>query len=330
VASALLAAAACGHSAEVAAPPGSDGGMVADSTSSGDTRADSTGEPSDAAENDGPPAGTIDPKGGGGTVNRLAFGVLGDIRPPLPDDTSGYPNPTVQAIVASMGSMKPEFAVATGDYMFVEYLPSSASAQLTSLLADEKPLGVPIFHAMGNHECQSFTDVNCPMLNESTNVTTFLSMLLPWTPVPWFSFVVHTDFGDAKFVFIAVNAWTDAQATWLTQTMSNPTPYTFVIRHHPTPDAGSPSSATGVAASDAILDRYPVTLFLFGHVHEYSHLTANRVVSGNSGAPLDAGDYGFLYVLQRPDGNIQVSEYGTSGGTATDTWAVTPQGAETP
>jgi hypothetical protein len=304
-----------------------DSGVTPDASGGGQDAAaqDVTSEPDDS-----PPRGTVDPQGKGGTVNRLAFTAFGDIRPALPDEDFAYPNTTVQAIVANMAAMHPEFAVATGDYMFVEYLPSSASAQLNSLLSDEKPFGAPIFHTMGNHECQSFTDVNCPMLNESVNITTYLSMLLPWTPVPWFSFVVHTDFGDAKFVFIAVNAWTDTQATWLDQVMSAETKYTFVIRHHPTPDAGMPSSAVGIAASDAILGKYPVTLYLFGHVHEYTHLSANRVVTGNAGAPLDAGNYGFLYVLQRPDGNIAVSEYPPNMNTATDTWAVTPDGAETP
>ena len=91
-----------------------------------------------------------------------------------------------------------------------------------------------------------------------------------------------------------------------------------MIRHHPTPDAGSPSSAIGIAASDAILDQYLVTLYLFGHVHEYAQIGPNRVVTGNAGAPLDAGQYGYLFVLQRPDGNIQATEYQLNATTSVD------------
>lgn len=275
-----------------------------------------------------PPHGMIDPMGRGGTVNRLAFTAFGDIRPALPDEDFAYPDATVKQIMSGMMGLNPEFAVATGDYMFVEYLASSATGQLQHLLDDEKTFTAPIFHTMGNHECQSFSDVNCPNLNESVNITTYLSTLIPWTPVPWFSFVVHTEMGDAKFVFIAVNAWNDTQAAWLTEAMAKPTKYTFVMRHHPTPDAGVTSSAVGVAASDAILNMFPVTLFLFGHVHEYAQIGPNRVVTGNAGAPLDAGQYGYLFVLQRPDGNIQATEYELSS-TTTLNFAVTPDGKPT-
>jgi hypothetical protein len=275
-----------------------------------------------------PPHGTVDPTGRGGTVNRLAFTAFGDIRPALPDEDFAYPDATVQSIMSGMIGLGPEFAVATGDYMFVEYLPSSASGQLQHLITDEKAFTAPIFHTMGNHECESFSDVNCPNLDESVNITTFMMTLLPWTPVPWYSFIVHTEMGDAKFVFVAVNAWNDAQSAWLTQTMAVPTRYTFVIRHHPTPDAGSPSSAIGIAGSDAILNNYAVTLFLFGHVHEYAQIGPNRVVTGNAGAPLDAGQYGYLFVLQRPDGNIEATEYQLNATTTLD-FAVTPDGQPT-
>jgi hypothetical protein len=282
----------------------------------------------DAKVDDGPPHGTIDPNGHGGTVNRLAFTAFGDIRPPLPDEDWAYPNATVNSIMTGMLGLGPEFAVATGDYMFVEYIPSSASGQLQQLLDDEKVFAAPIFHTMGNHECQSFSDVNCPNLNESVNVTTYLKMMLPWTTVPWYSFIIHTDFGDAKFVFTAVNAWNDQQAAWLETTMAAETKYTFVIRHHPTPDAGTTSSAVGIGASDAILNNFPVTLYLFGHVHEYQQIGPNRVITGNAGAPLDAGVYGYLFVVQRPDGNIEATEYSLSS-TTTLKFAVTPDGQAT-
>ncbi len=313
-------------------PPAHDSGAH-DSASAGDQGAPPPVEAGNDAKHDadlnGPPHGTIDPTGKGGTVNRLAFTAFGDIRPALPDEDWAYPNMTVQQIMSEMDALNPEFAVATGDYMFVELLPSSAASQVMSLLGDEKPFTSPIFHTMGNHECQSFSDVNCPMLNESVNITTYLSMLVPWSKVPWFSFIVHTDLGDANFVFIAVNAWNSDQQTWLETTMAMPTKYTFVIRHHPTPDAGSPSSAEGIAGSDAILNKYTPTLFLFGHVHEYSKIGDNRVVTGNGGAPLDSGEYGYLYVEQRADGNVVATEYAMGGGSPVDSFVVTPDGKPT-
>src|SRR5579883_2454239 len=200
----------------------------------------------------GPPQGTIDPMGGGGTVNLLAFTVFGDVRPALPDFDNQYPAMTIASIMKQMATLSPEFAVGTGDYMFVEALPSSATNQLKMLLAAEANFPKPIFHALGNHECNSFSDLNCPNLNETPNITVYMSTMLPWTKVPWYSFLVHTALGDAKFLFVAANAWNDQQAAWLKQALSIPTRYTFVIRHQPTPDAGQPSSVMGKLASDML------------------------------------------------------------------------------
>ena len=278
----------------------------------------------------GPPTGTIDPHGGGGTVNLLSFTVFGDVRPPLPDDDIQYPTTTVTGVMKGMAQLEPEFAVGTGDYMFVELITSSAQAQLAKLQGAESNFPKPIFHTLGNHECNSFSDINCPNLNESTNIKQHMMTLVPWTPVPWFHFIVHTALGDAKFLFIAVNAWNDAQAAWLTQAVAIPTKYTFVIRHHPTPDAGKPSAAIGIAASDMILAKAPVTLFCFGHVHEYQRLTTNAFVAGNAGAPLDAGNYGWVAVEQHNTGNVTVTAYDLASGMPMDTWDITPDGKQAP
>jgi hypothetical protein len=278
----------------------------------------------------GTSGGHIDPNGGGGTVSLLSFAAFGDVRPPLPDDDLQYPTTIVTGIFQGIAGLQPQLAIGTGDYMFVEFLASSASAQIAKLKSAESALSAPIFHALGNHECNSFSDVNCPNLNESVNITTFLAQLVPFTPTPWYSFIVHTALGDAKFVFIAANAWNDAQASWLTQELKTPTRYTFVVRHQPTPDGGSPSSAEGIMGSNQILTGYSVTLFLYGHVHEYNHLTANAVITGNAGAPLDAGSYGWLRVQQRSDGNVVVNAYELSTGMVIDSWDVTPEGLPAP
>lgn len=278
----------------------------------------------------GPPTGVVDPAGKGGTVNLLAFTAFGDIRPAVPNLDFSYPDATVKSVMKGMAALTPEFAVATGDYMNVELIANSVTNQLKSLVADEAMFTAPIFHCMGNHECQTFSDVNCPKLNETPNLKQFMSTLLPWTPVPWYSFIVHTALGDAKFIFIAVNGWTPEQAKWLEATLDVPTRYTFVVRHHPTPSVGAPSKAEGVTASDPMLAKHKITLFLFGHTHEYNHIAPNAVISGNAGAPLDAGHYGYLYVLQRPDGNVSVTEYQEGSNSPIDTWAVTPEGDAAP
>jgi len=278
----------------------------------------------------GPPQGTIDPMGGGGTVNLLAFTVFGDVRPALPDFDNQYPAMTIASIMKQMATLSPEFAVGTGDYMFVEALPSSATNQLKMLLAAEANFPKPIFHALGNHECNSFSDLNCPNLNETPNITVYMSTMLPWTKVPWYSFLVHTALGDAKFLFVAANAWNDQQAAWLKQALSIPTRYTFVIRHQPTPDAGQPSSVMGKLASDMLFMGQPITLFLYGHVHEYNHIGTNAVIAGNGGAPLDKGSYGFVYVRQREDGAVTVTAYDVASMMPMDAWNVTPDGQSTP
>jgi Calcineurin-like phosphoesterase len=278
----------------------------------------------------GTAGGHIDPDGGGGEVSLLSFGAFGDVRPPIPDDDFQYPTTVVTTIMKQIATIKPQFVVATGDYMYVEFIAASANDQIALLKNAETNVDAPIFHAMGNHECNSFSDVNCPNLNESVNITAFLSQLVAFTPTPWYSFTIHTALGDAKFLFIAVNAWNPAQAAWLTAALNVSTRYTFIIRHQPTPDAGDDSSAAGVAASDAIIAGHPITLFLYGHVHEYNHLTVNAVITGNAGAPLDAGAYGWLHVLQRSDGNIAVNAVQMSSGMVMDSWAVTPEGLAAP
>jgi hypothetical protein len=124
-------------------------------------------------------------------------------------------------------------------------------------------------------------------------------------------------------VFVAANAWSSMQASWLDQELSRPTPYTFVVRHEPP----GTSETDGAAASDPIIAAHPLTIGFYGHSHEYRHLDANHVISGNAGAPISFGSYGFLYVQQRLDGNIAVTEYRSDTGQATDAWVVNPAGS---
>src|SRR5450432_2735309 len=50
----------------------------------------------------------------------LLFAIVGDTRPPSPDDTSGYPTAIITKIYQDIEAENPKipFAISTGDYMF--------------------------------------------------------------------------------------------------------------------------------------------------------------------------------------------------------------------
>jgi hypothetical protein len=277
----------------------------------------------------------------GGTVNLLAFAVFGDVRPgnivtasstsactSTTNTTSStcYPLPTITSIMQGIQALGAQFAIGTGDYMFTSNS-SDVQQQLGYLLQAEQNYKGFIAHTMGNHECTGATASNCPNGNETPNVQGYMSKLIPFSSTPYYSFVVHTSMGDAKFIQVAANAWSSAEQSWLQSALAVPSKYTFVSRHEPP----SGSTAPGVSPSDSLMQSAnpPVTLKLYGHSHEYNHESTNAVISGNGGAPLTTGSYGYLYVVQRPDGNISVTEYDQGTNSPTETWAVTPTGQAT-
>jgi hypothetical protein len=268
----------------------------------------------------------------GGTVGTLAFAVFGDVRPAFINGTSSYPTAVFSSIMQGIQGLGAQFVVASGDYMFAS-VQSDVTAQLNDLLSAESTYKGFIAHALGNHECTSSTNSNCPAGNESANMVGYMTRLVPFSSTPYYSFVVHTSMGDAKFIFIAANAWSTTQSNWLANALAQPSTYTFVVRHEP--PSGTGTEAPGTTPSQYMLDQAmpPVTLELFGHAHEYSHTAgSNQVISGNAGAPLTTGSsysYGYLWVVQRPDGNVSVTEYQEGTNTPVDTWAVTPAGQAT-
>jgi hypothetical protein len=267
-------------------------------------------------------SGPIGPNGG--AVDRLSFAVWGDSRPPQVNDTTGYPSAILSSIAQRANATDAEFALTSGDYMFANTA-SAVSGQVPLLLAAEQPFTKFIFRAMGNHECTGASASNCPNGTETPNVRAYLMDLVPFTQTPYYSFRVDTSLGMAKFVVIAANAWSSTQQSWLDATLSQATTYTFVVRH----EALGNNQAPGAPPSDTIIAAHPLTLAFYGHTHEYSHIAANHVISGNGGAPLriSGAYYGFLHVTQRADGNIQVQEIRETDGSIADTWAVSPTGA---
>ena len=257
----------------------------------------------------------------------LVFAVFGDSRPPNQDDTAGYPSAIVANIFSLAQTLGAQLVVGTGDYMFAT-TQASVDAQVGLFQQAESGFTAgPIYLAMGNHECTGYTNSNCPNGNESPNVQAFMTKLLPsGATLPYYRIDKDTPLGKAKLLFVAANAWSAAQQTWLQQQLADPTTYTFIVRHEP----ASTTEAPGVAPSEQVMKGASYTLALLGHSHEYRRVDTTHVISGNGGAPLSTGAYGLLLVQQQTNGNITVTEYDQASGMPLDLWSVTPTGQPAP
>jgi hypothetical protein len=269
-----------------------------------------------------PPDAGVGPSGG--RVPSLIFAVVGDTRPSLPDDFSRYPLHMASQIFREIDALspRPEFVVATGDYMFTTphkpFERSKAPVQAELYLRAAQEFKGQLFPAMGNHECRNHTNSNCcPTCADGTPAPyeAYLWMLdrlgLP-DQVPYYE--IHIASSDsarpwtAKLVFIAANAWDDGQAAWLTRALAEPTTYTFVVRHEPDYFNGA---CLGCGASDAIVNKNPYTVLLTGHDHTFRIIRASHeIVVGLGGAPMDSeSDHnGYAVCTQLPDGNISCQE----------------------
>jgi hypothetical protein len=256
--------------------------------------------------------GTVGPNGG--TVSSLYFSIVGDTRPPVIGDTSGYPTAIITKIYQDIEGLspRPEFSVSTGDYMFATSgSTTEATQQLDMYLGARNLFSGEFFPAMGNHECTGAVSSNCGQGNINgitTNYQAFMQKLLG--PIqktsPYYSVNINGTSGwTSKFVFIAANAWDSAQASWLAQTLSQPTTYTFIMRHEP-----AAATSPGTSASEQIMAQYPYTMAICGHTHLYNHLKQKQIVVGNGGAPITGSqNYGFATATQRSDGTILFQMY---------------------
>ncbi len=267
-----------------------------------------------------PPIGTVGPAGG--SVSRLYFAVVGDTRPPSEDDTSGYPTSIITQIYRHLEALspRPTFAVATGDYQFAAPRGAEGATQLDLYLGARANFTNPLFPTMGNHECTGFTNSNCGAGNPdglTNNYNSYLAKLL--APInqtnPYYEIDVNAPDGSfsSKFLFVAANFWTQAQANWLDRAMSRATTYTFLVRH----ESASVTTPPGVTPSENIMLNHPYTLSLVGHTHTYEHSRAREVIVGNGGAPLTGSkNYGFGIVSQQPDGSVAMDMIDYSSGLA--------------
>jgi hypothetical protein len=264
----------------------------------------------------------------------LDFAVVGDTRPPAIDDTSGYPTAVITKIWQDVEAQAPAFAVSTGDYMFASTTGGQAAPQLDLYLKARSSFTHTQFPAMGNHECTGATTSNCgagTANGVTDNYTQFMTKMLAPLGVTQPYYVINVNSTSnawtAKFVFVAANAWTSAQASWLTATLSSPTTYTFVIRH----ESITANTAPGVTPSEAIIKAHPLTLRIVGHAHTYQYTAGSEVIIGNGGAPLAGGaNYGYVIARQRSDGAIVFTEYDYATNAANATFAVKADGTPTP
>jgi hypothetical protein len=246
----------------------------------------------------------------GGKLSRLQFAVVGDTRPPWPNDTKEYPSAVIQQIYSEITALHVPFVVTTGDYLFANGTGTQAAPQLDLYLAARNQFPGVVFPALGNHECDGNVASNCGVgqkTGETANYKAFLSKMVQ--PIgqqePYYTIGVTASDGTwtAKFVFVAANAWNSTQEQWLETTLSKATTYTFVIRHEP----AEATNAPGVKPSEAVMARHPYTLAIVGHTHTYGRTGPRQVTIGNGGAPLvSAAQFGFGLVNQRADGSIQV------------------------
>ncbi len=283
---------------------------VGDSTGSGNSMADGGGVSSKSS------------------ASILSFAVFGDSRPPNQNDTAGYPSTVISSIFSNAQASGAQFVVGTGDYMYAT-TQSAVDAQVALFMQAQASFTAgPVYHTMGNHECTGYTDSNCPLGTETPNVKAFMSKFVPaGVTTPYYRIDKDTTLGKVKFLFVAANAWSTAQDSWLKTQLADLTPYTFVVRHEPSDDPTAP----GVTPSDALLNAAPFTLELLGHSHEYRKLDSQHVISGNGGAPLSGhGSFGFLMIDLRADGTVSVSEIDASTGMPKDNYRITAVGRAAP
>ncbi|MFO0723617.1 MAG: metallophosphoesterase [Myxococcota bacterium] len=286
-----------------------------------------------------PDAGFFDGDGGigpnGGSVSELRFAIVGDTRPPIPDDTRGYPTAVITQIWQDVQAEAPLFAISTGDYMFAGTRGNQGAAQLDLYLGARAAYRGLLFPALGNHECTGGTASNCgpgSANGVTRNYQAFLDKMLAPIGKTLPYFVIHVNAADqswtAKLVFIAANAWNSDQGAWLETAMAEPTTYTFVVRHEP----HSATTAPGVPPSDAVIARHPYTMLLVGHTHTlYGSIPDKEYITGNGGAPLSGSvNYGYVIVARQPDGTIRFDAHDYSTRAVFRSFHVNPDGTAAP
>ncbi len=270
---------------------------------------------------------------GSATTAPLVFAIVGDTRPASIDDTANYPTSIITKIYQDIQAASPtiQFTIGTGDYQYASTTGSEQAPQIAKYMTARAAYSGPFWPAMGNHECTGYTDSNCGTGNPdgiTKNLTAFESAMLGPINETNPYYVQNVTASDhswtAKFVFVACNAWTSAESTWLSQQLAVATTYTFVIRHESVADM----SGTECSASQTAVSANPLTLLIVGHTHEYSHEASDKeIINGIGGAPLTSGtDYGYSVVSRNSDGTLTVTTYDYSTGSTIDSFKIKADG----
>jgi hypothetical protein len=265
----------------------------------------------------------------------LSFAIVGDTRPATEDDVAGYPTSIITKIWQDVAAMKPAFAVTPGNYMFAgpTHTPSTAATQLGYYLRAQSNYAGSVYHAMGSDECTGATNSNCGAGNANgltTNYQAFMSKMMPaGQKLPYYVVNFHgtNNTWTAKFVFLAANAWTAAQAAWLNKVLSISTTYTFIVRNAPTTATTAPClAAKGASNADTIISQHPYTLLIVGHTHTYAYYASQKeVVVGNGGAPLSGSvDYGYVIARQLANGSLTFTAYDYNTNAVISSFTVAP------
>jgi len=272
-------------------------------------------------------------------VANLSFGTVGDTRPA--NSTTGHYPTTVKTIIGAiftgLQAQNVPFVVATGDFGFSSTGAGNALPQYNDYMAARANYAGTFLPTMGNHECNGFTDSNCPVGSYTGMTQDYINTIVsPSTGQAslYFSALYLASDGSwsAKLVFVAANAWNTAQKTWLQSTLAVSTTYTFIVRHEPANDARAPGVTPSESLMSAAFNAGHLTLSLTGHTHlvqlpggtqpygdPFGSTLAYETIIGVGGAPLDAGPaYGYAVSTRRAsDGAIvtQVYQAANSSGT---------------
>jgi hypothetical protein len=318
----------------------------------------------------GPDAGfTSTITGNGGTESQLYFAVLGDTRPADGCDTNGsdYPSTIITTSFQQLDAMspRPPFVVTTGDYQYVDQggsgdpsCPTLAATQLGYYMTARAKYSGVLWPAMGNHECDGYTDSDCGNgcpsgdtgCSGSSNTSNFLEfvtqMLSPiGESLPYYTrTVTATDSSwKATFIFTAPNYWTGtSQSSWVTSQISaagtpSSSNYVIVIHHEDSTASSPPKGLSTIESAESGHE----TLSIVGHSHfwqfgtggPYSESNARQLLVGNGGAPLTSGSnsstvntsvYGYTTIMRQSDGSLLITGYDESTGTAVNTATVSP------
>jgi hypothetical protein len=262
----------------------------------------------------------------GGVVPHLYFAVLGDTRPSMPDDTANYPTAIITKIFQDIAALqpRPQFIIATGDYMFTAFGNTSTQGGVQMGLYMQARAAYPgvVFAAMGNHECTGGSASDCSS-RVTMNMQAYLSALV--TPLgralPYYAFDVRDTAGQwtAKFLITACNAWGPAQKAWFTTELARPTTFTFIARHHP---LGSDGPCN--LEQDPMIQAATYDGLLVGHTHSvYFSAAKKQLVEGVGGAPISGtANYGYATVEQRPQGGFTVLQYDYQTNTPVSTYVL--------